>query len=181
MVMSHTGVGERCFVLRPDVCVHWRQSLRLGFAMAAVCLGIGAAFALLGFWPVLAFAGAESLALVAALYFTGRRGRDTEVVRLAADRLTIEKGRGQPQRCWRFQRAWSEVLLQGSGHPWYPSRLLVRSAGQRVELGAFLNDAERRRLARALQRCVGPMAGQGDGAGVPTVTTNTRRVGDGLA
>ena len=179
MVMSHTGAGDPCFVLRPDVCVHWRQSLRLGFAMAAVCLGIGFAFALMGFWPILAFAGAESLALVAALYVSGRRGRDTEVVRLAAGQLTIEKGRGRPQRCWRFQPAWSEVLLQGSGHPWYPSRLLVRSAGQRVELGAFLNDAERRNLACSLQRWVGPMARLGSGGEAP-LPTDTKQVGDGL-
>lgn len=53
------------------------QSLALVFAaLAALTLGIAAAFAALGAWLILPFAGLEVLVLGAAFWLTARRARN---------------------------------------------------------------------------------------------------------
>lgn len=151
----------RRFVLRPNVAVNWRQTLRL-FVIAAIgLLGIGIAFAVVGLWPVLPFTWLELAALGAALYLTARRGREAQVVRIFADAVEIEKGRRRPERHWRLERIWSEVVLCEPSHPWYPRRLVIRSRGEQIELGEFLSEEEREGLACELHRWIGPMAALG--------------------
>lgn len=148
----------RRFVLRPNVAVNWRQTLRL-FLIAAIgylCMGI--AFAVVGLWPVLPLSGLELAALGAALYVTARRGHEAQVIRIFADVVEIEKGWRRPERHWRLDRIWSEVVLCEPSPPWYPRRLVIRSRGEQVELGDFLSEEERADLARELHRWIGPMA-----------------------
>ncbi len=147
----------RCFVLRPNIGLYWRTTLRVYVLVVIVSLTVATSFALAGYWPILPFAGVELLALGAALYVTARRGRYREVVRVGEHRIEIEKGYRGPEETWVFDRTWSEVVLDPPEHQWYPSRLVIRSRGDSVELGAFLTEPERKRLGRELQRCVGPM------------------------
>jgi uncharacterized membrane protein len=50
----------------------------------------------------------------------------------------------------RFHPYWARLSLQPGRWRNAPSRLLVRSHGREVEIGAFLNDEERRSLAQRL-------------------------------
>ncbi len=147
----------RCFVLRPNIGLYWRTTLRVYILVVIVTLTVAISFALAGFWPILPFAGLELMALGAALYVTARRGRYREVIRIDEHRVEIEKGYRGPEQVWEFERIWSEVVLDPPEHQWYPSRLAIRSRGNTVELGAFLTEPERLRLGRELQRCIGPM------------------------
>ncbi|MDZ7811172.1 MAG: DUF2244 domain-containing protein [Arhodomonas sp.] len=71
------------------------------------------------------------------------------------------KGRRRPESQWRLDRYFSEVWLEDTGcRPGAP-RLFVRCGGQRVELGSFLLEDDRRNLARQLRRCIGPVASAG--------------------
>lgn len=157
----------RCFVLRPNMGLYWRTTVRAYILIVIASLTVAISFALAGFWPILPFAGMELLALGAALYVTARRGRYREVVRVGDRRIEIEKGYRGPEQAWVFERAWSEVVLDPPEHHWYPSRLAIRSRGDSVELGAFLTEPERVRLSRELQRCIGPM-----GAGLQEASDN---------
>lgn len=156
-----TSGSQQCFVLRPNIGLYWRTTLRVYIILSAVCLGIALGFAVMGFWPILPFAGLEVAALGAALYVSAKRGDCQEVVRIGGDVVEIEKGVKGPEQSWRFPRAWSEVVLNAPLHRWYPSRLVIRSRGTVVELGAFLTDEERELLATELYRCIGPMADRG--------------------
>lgn len=153
----------RLFDLRPNAGVYWRQTLVIFLVLSVVCLGVGVAFAFAGFWPILPFAGAEVVALGAALYVSARRGDYREVIRVSAEEVSVEKGRRVPDQTWAFRRAWSAVELQRSPLRWYPARLIIRSGSDAVECGAFLTDEERESLARELMDCIGPMA-SADGA-----------------
>jgi uncharacterized membrane protein len=154
--------GDRRIVLRPNIAVNWRQTLCVYGMVAATCLGVGVTFGLIGFWPVLPFAGLEVGLLGWALYSSAQRAGECEVVIVRDDRVEIQKGRRRPERCWTLDTYWTEVALERTGHRWYPGRLLLRSHGIAIELGRFLRDDERAILARQLKRWIGPMAGSGE-------------------
>jgi uncharacterized membrane protein len=151
------GCGERLFVLRPHNGLYWRTTVWAYVGVCAVALLIAVGFVAIGLWPVLPFAGIELTALGVALYVTARRGRYREVVRVTDSRVFVEKGFDRPVHCWEFQRAWCEVVLNPSRSRLYPARLELSSAGVRVELGAFLTDEDRTRVACELRDTIGPM------------------------
>ncbi|HKJ95086.1 MAG TPA: DUF2244 domain-containing protein [Gammaproteobacteria bacterium] len=157
--------GLRCFVLRPSFAVDWRQTVSFFVVLSLVTVSIALTFTVMGYWPILPFAGLELSGLGVALYVSAGRSLDTEVVRVSEDRVEVEKGRRRPERHWDFSRAWCEVVLKPSGHPWYPPRLGLRSRGEWVELGGFLGEDERKELAGELRRWIGPMALAGEGRG----------------
>lgn len=141
-------------VIRPNRSLTRRQ-LQLAFlAIAVVCLGIASAFAALGMWPVLPFAGAEVIVVGIGFYLSARAGQETEVVSVGANKVAVEKGHRQVRERFELQRAWAQIRLLRPRIRWYPSRLVIRSHGKAVELGGFLNEDERRQLADKLQRAI---------------------------
>ena len=111
--------------------------------MSVTSLGIGVAFAWQGLWMVLPFAGLEMIFLAVAFHYVHKTGNCREVVSVAADNVRVEAGRHSPEYVCVFQRAWTQVLLQAPKIKGYPNKLLLRSGGKQVEVGACLNDKER--------------------------------------
>ncbi len=103
---------------------------------------------------VLSFAGFEITVLGIAFYLCLSRSQIREVISVNADVITVEKGRLQPQEHWECPRAWAQVRLENSPLKWYPSRLVIAYQGRQVEIGKFLNEEERRKLAGELQQAV---------------------------
>ncbi|WP_440996408.1 DUF2244 domain-containing protein [Arhodomonas sp. SL1] len=153
--------GTYRFVLRPAFGGHWPETVRCFAVIVIVALGVALVFTWLGFWPILPFAGLELSALGWALYVSARRELDTEVVTVGDTWVRIEKGRRRPESQWRLDRYFSEVWLEDTGRRPGAPRLFVRCGGERVELGSFLLEDDRRNLARQLRRCIGPVASAG--------------------
>jgi uncharacterized membrane protein len=140
--------------IRPNRSLSGRQ-LQLAFAVIAlICLGIASAFAALGLWPVLPFAGAEIVVVGVGFYLSARSGRESEIVSVADDLVAVERNRRRLHERLEMQRAWAQIRLLRPRIRWYPSQLVIRSHGKAVELGGFLNEQERRQLAGELQRAI---------------------------
>ena len=139
-------------MIRPNQSLSWRQAIQVYTAIAIVCLGIGIAFALHGFWTVLPFAGLEILVLGAAFYLCLTRSQIREVVSVNASVVTVEKGRQTPEERWECPRVWARIRLEQPHIAWYPSRLMIAYQGRQVEIGRFLCEDERAALAGALRR-----------------------------
>ena len=155
MVSSTVGCTRRWrIVIRPNRSLTQRQLRRVFLVIAAVCLGLASAFAAIGMWPILPFAGAEVIVVGIGFVLSARSGQETEVVSVDGDKLAVEKGRRQLSQRWETQRAWTQVHLLAPKIRWYPSRLVLRSHGKVVELGSFLNESERQQLAGELQRAI---------------------------
>ena len=72
-----------------------------------------------------------------------------QVVTLTSSKLEIAATSGNsPVVC--FHPYWAKVRLEPGQWRGWPSRLMVGSHGREVEVGAFLNDTERSKLARRL-------------------------------
>jgi len=72
-----------------------------------------------------------------------------EVITLAGSRLEVARmGSAAPPA--QFHPYWTQLILQPGRYYGWPSRLLLRSHGREVEIGAFLNEAERQELRSRL-------------------------------
>lgn len=145
---------QYCYVLRPNRSWSWRQNLLFFGGLCVVTLIAVAPLAVMGFWPVLPFAGLELLAVGVGLYRVICRCHECEVICVAADSIRIERGRNRPQQSWVLTRTWAQVVLKACPRQWYPSRLLIRAHGKTVEVGRFLVEEERKKLAQELTRCL---------------------------
>ncbi len=141
-------------MIRPNQSLSWRGALWLFTAISFSCLGIGIAFALHGFWPVLPFAGLEVIVLGIAFYLCLSRSQVREVISVNAEVVSVEKGRRKPQEHWECPRAWARIILERSPITWYPNRLAVTFQGEQVVIGRFLNEEERRALAVELEQAI---------------------------
>jgi len=141
-------------VVRPNQSMTWAQLKLVFAAVAAVSLSIGLGFAAMGFWPVLPFAGLELLAFGYCLYRCARSSEMREVITVEDGTVTVERGRTGPESRWRFHRYWMSVRLQRPAATWLPSRLELREKGASVEVGGFLTEPERHRLADELNDAI---------------------------
>lgn len=143
--------GEKTIVLRPNGSLNRRQSLAL-LAFCALLMGtIGGVFAALGAWLVLPFSGLEWLVLAYCLRLSLRQSAQQEVITIDEKLVRVEKGRGQPEQTYQFQRAWVRLDWIESPIRGRPSRLSLRLHGKEVEIGRFLVESERQALARELR------------------------------
>ena len=141
-------------MIRPNQSLTWRGALQVYVAITICCLGVGIAFALHGFWPVLPFAGFEVIVLGIAFYLCFSRSQIREVVSVNANAVRVEKGRHEPDERWECPRAWARINLERAPIAWYPSRLKLAFQDRQVEIGRFLNEEERFALAAELEHMI---------------------------
>jgi uncharacterized membrane protein len=143
------------FELRPNSSLTPRAAAWFYGSLVAVLLCVAIGCTVLGFWPVLPFAGLEAALLIGAVHWVQRRGRAREYIRVDAASVVVEKclpgRRGDDTSvAYAFQRPWTRVELRRGQPAHWPSRLLFSSRGRSVEVGAFLTDGERRGLKNRL-------------------------------
>jgi len=143
------------FELRPNSSLTPRAAAWFYGSLVAVVLCIAVGCAALGFWPVLPFAGLELAVLCGGVTWVQRRSEAREYIRVDDVSVVVEKclrgWRGETSRIvYAFPRPWTQVDLRAGRPAHWPSRLLFRSRGRSVEIGAFLTDSERRGLKNRL-------------------------------
>ena len=114
----------------------------------------GIRFWLIGAWPVIAFTGVEVALVVLLLRLNAARGRASELV------LLTHKGARVIRTDWRGRReescvdfAWLSVTLEEGTSGAVP-RLVLGARSSKLEIGAFLGEAEKRELADALRKAM---------------------------
>ena len=143
-----------------DLAPHCSLSAR-GAALffASVCVptfGIAGAATVLGYWPILPFAGAEIALLAWALKTNMARRFEHEHIEVTESEVVIEQSRGTPRRIV-FPRHWSQVKIRRPKSPLHRGQLVIESHGRSHEVGKFLTEEERRQLAAQLKLLIGGM------------------------
>jgi len=106
--------------------------LLLAFALlAALSVGIASAFAMLGAWLILPFAGLEVMLLGAAFWLTARHATDCERIERARERLTIDVWEAERLKRYELDARRARVRLQDG-------RVLLDAPAARLELGRHL-------------------------------------------
>jgi len=87
-----------------------------------------------------------------------------QLIVLSATELSVTSARNAATA--RFHPYWVRVELEPGRERGWPSRLVLRSHGRALEIGAFLNDDERRELAQRLTELLRPLKDGGGSTGI---------------
>lgn len=152
------GHGDS-IVLRPNRSLSPRGMAALFGGLAASTGVLAVIFLNTGAWPVVPFLALELAAVGLVLWLLHRHAYDCEVIRLEDDRLEVVQRKGRSERCHRFPRYWARVAMEAAPNGHHPSRLVIRSHGRELEIGAGMTEEARRVLAGMLARALKPDAG----------------------
>jgi uncharacterized membrane protein len=125
----------------------------------SVCLvtfGVAGAATLMGYWPVLPFAGAEMALLGWALRSNMQRRFERESIHISETEVVIEDAHATPSRVV-FPRHWARVKIRRPKSALHRGQLVIESHGRTREVGKFLTEEERRHLAAELRLLIGDM------------------------
>ncbi len=128
-----------------------------GFLVAQGCaIALFAAVAAVGgnvFAPVFAVLAMCFVGLCFALVW--RRSGNGQIVTLTPSQLEVAAtagGSSSNAATVHFHPYWTKVRIEAGRHSGWPTRLLIGSHGREIEIGAFLNDEERRDLAQRITK-----------------------------
>ena len=110
-----------------------------------------------GFWPVLPFWALEMLALGLALRLSMQRGKYTQTVLITDSQISLVTRSRRGAQKQEFARHWAKVRLRSPQRRHDSSRLTIESHGRAYEVGSFLTEEDRCRLAERLRCLVGGM------------------------
>jgi uncharacterized membrane protein len=142
------------FEIVPNRSLTVRSAAAFYLSIVVTPLAVAFCFAMAGFWPILTIAGIEVLVLGAALWWTLRKTTARELIEIDERNVLIRKNAPGHNEEHEFSRYWTQVRLIKPASKLWPSRLLLRSKGRSVEIGAFLTNSERRELERRLSEVI---------------------------
>jgi len=148
---------EQRIELAPNCSLKPSGAILFFVATCLFSLGLAMFFVLQGFWPLLPFWALEMLALGLALQASMRQGKYTQTVTITDSqvRLVTRTRRGEAKQ--EFARHWAKVRLRSPLRRNGLSRLTIESRGRVYEVGSFLTEEDRCRLAGRLRCLVGGM------------------------
>jgi uncharacterized membrane protein len=154
-VRDQTGDGRRLILGRSEMPVSAMSAALIFCLVAAGILSGAITLWILGVWQVMPMSLLVLLAVGGALLNGYRRAQVTEVVAIVGETVAVEKRRSKQR--FEFQRGWAQVVLEEPLNAMrHLNHLYIRSHGQQIEIGAFLDDNERRDLAALLRSLIGP-------------------------
>ncbi len=144
------AVNDYEFVSCPNRSLSpWQQRLAF-WGLALPCMGIAGFFASLGYWLMMPFAGLEVGLLAWAFENIHAHDEDYESIKINGDRLLLEWHRAGKTHKRELNTHWAKakcVCEQFENN----CRFCVHSLGEAIELGRYLNDQGRIKLAEALR------------------------------
>ena len=144
------GSGEFLLVARRNNSLSSAgRTIVLG-SLVSLSFAISLAFAYLGAWLVLPFAGVEMAVLVLAFRYIERHAGDFESIEIKGERVLVEKWETGRVNRFELNRYWAQVVLHRAG-PVGRATLALRSHGREVQFGQHLTEEQREAVARTLR------------------------------
>lgn len=88
-----------------------------------------------------------------------RKSAAGQIVTMTPTQLEVAAASGSS--IVRFHPYWTKVRLEQGRHRGWPGKLLIGSHGREIEIGAFLNEQERRELAQRMRELLREMQDRG--------------------
>ena len=148
---SDTASGtRRVWTLSRNCALSPRQVGAFYLSLVGASVVIAIAFLLRGVWMVLPFSVIEMAALGAALLVYARHAVDCERISLGSNELVIEAIDGNRRSVARVDPRAARVVLESRSRG-ARDVVLVVARGERIAIGRFVGERERRRFARELR------------------------------
>jgi uncharacterized membrane protein len=153
--MEISDCGHK-IIIRPNNSLSAKGSVRLVLLLVFIVLLVASAFASIGAWLVLPFAGLEIAVISYAFYTAYLHSSDFESITIDNNSIVVEKKSSQKFSKIEFQSYWAQITereVEGSYGVKAKKRLFIGSHGKDVEFGRdFITDAQRSYLARELRQ-----------------------------
>lgn len=142
-------------VIAPNCSLSPRGAAFFFLIACAPCFSVATALTVLGYWPVLPFAGLEMLLLAVALRLSLARRHHSQIIVISESDVAVKTDIGKIHSEVVFPRHWAQVKLCCSSSRLHPSHLVIVSHGRQCAVGDFLTEEERRGLAQKLTKLIG--------------------------
>jgi uncharacterized membrane protein len=119
-------------------------------SLAGFSIVVAVVFSALGAWLILPFAGIEAIGLYLAYAWVKRHAQDSESLVIRGDAVALAVQEASQTRHYEFNRVWARLVVE-QDNPGQGVRLALRSHGNDVEVGRYLDSSGRQRLARELK------------------------------
>ena len=140
--------------ITPNRSISWRGNLIFVFLVSVPLTIIALGFLYVGAPIILPFAGLEILLVLTALYFVFKDANRKEILTFTPEKLIIEKGRLRPETTTEFVREGAYVFVEKATHPWYPLHIVISSKGERVPIGDFLTEEDKKILIEKMDEII---------------------------
>ena len=141
-------------VLRPNNSASWQFNMMIVSSLAFIAFCISTYFAFQGLWLIFPFAGLEVGFLFFCLYLRMHENLNTEIITFDDSTVVIERGRYQAEKTWQYHRMWAKIFVKKPERRGHPKKVFIRSHGNELELGAFLNKRDKEILIKDLKNAV---------------------------
>jgi uncharacterized membrane protein len=155
--LSYPRTMEQRIELQPNCSLKPAGALLFFVSTCLFSLGFALFFVFQGFWPVLPFWALEMLVLGLALNASMRSGTYTQTVLITDSQISLVTRSRHGAQKQEFARHWAKVRLRSPPRRHGLSKLTIESRGLACEVGSFLTEEDRRRLAERLRYLVGGM------------------------
>lgn len=139
------------FIIKPNNSLSWRGNKVFFFMLFFVSFFIAISFAMAGMWLIVPFTGLEMLLLGSALTYCYLKNSQCEIVKIDEKKVSVSLIKMRDTKVFDCNRYWAKFILNKPQLKGYPHKLLLRSAGREMEIGALLTDDERIKLAGMLK------------------------------
>ena len=128
---------DSCIVLSPNLSARWQSTKIFLFIVSLFALSIAVAFALVGLWMILSFAGIEIIVMLILMYRVARQCYRKEVIHISPQKIRVEQGISQPHSVWESELFWARLIVQPPGHVWHAPKLYYEAGMSKLRLVAF--------------------------------------------
>lgn len=136
------------WILKRNCSLSPRQLAGAYLILSLASFTIATIFALRGIWHVLLFALLELFALALAFLHYARHATDHEHIVLADGCLSIECVCGGKACCLRLNSCRAKIAVSGR----YGALIRIEAQGMQIEVGRFVSEGRRKRVAEEIRR-----------------------------
>jgi len=147
---------QTVFELRPNASMTKRQYTGVCIGVAIFSVVVILRFLAIGAWMIVAFTLLDSIFIIVIFRLVRHSNSVIEKIYCSSEDLTLVRVEHGEQQRWQFNPYWAKVVIKKIHHPWYGSRLLIRSHGESVEIGKFLVEEEKQKLAHDIVKACKP-------------------------
>jgi len=139
-------------VITANRSMSWQTNKKILALMFCVNMVIALAWAAMGAWMVLPFAGLEIFLVGLGMYYVSWKLSFKEIITIEAESFILQKGVYFPQQQWNWQRRDIALVKQPSKYRMSAPTLFLKHLGQTIEIGSALNKTEKKELREHLTR-----------------------------
>ena len=154
--INHSANSELTIRLTPNRSASWVDTKYLMFAMVFFVMVIATAWAFVGAWVILPFAGIEVGLLAFIMYRVSHSTYRAEEIVITDSSVVLCKGK-IPMRQFRerhcFNRAELHIEIVETENDWHLPDIRFVTHSKTQSVGSFLNLSDRKALSSHLRQC----------------------------